>query len=113
VRQEPEPGRRVDSGSSINLWVSTGPTSPDAKPAAKSEESRPSKAKHTGKVHVTVPAEPLISQVRIVVRDDQGEHTVYDQTHYAGDVVDQTVSGLGETQVEVFINDQSVQKRTL
>jgi serine/threonine-protein kinase len=117
TRQEPEPGQHVDSGAAVNLWISSGPPPENSgrKAAANAggTDNGDEKARKTGRVRVKVPASPRVSSVRIVVTDDRGPQTVYNQLHNPGDVVDETVSGVGHVTIEVFVNDQSVQKKVL
>lgn len=119
LSQDPAPGRRVPTGTKINLAVSRGPQEekeepppkPEAKPAAGSEATPvPHKL---GRVRITVPATPPRSWVRVVIIDDNGERTVYNQMHYAGEVIVRNVEGVGKTTIEVFLNDEKVETKTL
>jgi hypothetical protein len=42
-------------------------------------------------VRVAIPADGGTQEVRVVVRDSDGEHTVYTQSHAPGDLVDEDV----------------------
>ncbi|MBI5832402.1 MAG: PASTA domain-containing protein [Armatimonadetes bacterium] len=115
IKQEPEAGRRVESGAQVNLWVSTGPDDKRRRGADAEQAKDPNAGKplRKGKVRVTVPASDSICWVKIVVHDVNGEQIVYNKVHNAGDTVSRAVEGHGTTSVEVFLNDQLVQKKDL
>lgn len=115
ISQNPGPGRRVESGTPVDMKVSTGPPNGRevAPPPASSSNSTDQKPHKVGKVRIVVPSDPKVSWVKIVIRDDDGERTVYNKLHYAGDVVRQTVEGVGETVVEVYLNNNQVQSKVL
>jgi eukaryotic-like serine/threonine-protein kinase len=114
--QYPEPGQSFRRSEPINLIVSKGPqpladatdpsqlppppprTPPSLNPEAAEESiTNPPKApevpmvSRTVAVRVAIPADGDAKEVRIVVRDAEGEHTVYRQTHAPGDLIDETV----------------------
>ena len=49
--------------------------------------------------------------VRIDVTDDEGQRTVYSETHNPGEVVTQTVDGKGKMLIEVYFGDKLLLKR--
>ncbi|MBI2300581.1 MAG: hypothetical protein HYU66_16850, partial [Armatimonadetes bacterium] len=117
--QDPAPGRRVTTGTKVNLTVSRGPEEPkeepDARPQAKppAGTETPATPHKLGRVRITVPATPPRSWVRVVIIDDNGERTVYNQMHYAGEVIVRNVEGVGKTTIEVYLNDEKVETKTL
>lgn len=125
ISQDIGPGRKVAPQTKISLKVSTGPREQerdkpsDSQPAADDEthttpEGGPQvKVKRVGKVRITVPSQANLTTVKIVVKDEQGPRTVYNQLHYAGDVVQTDIEGTGETVVEVWFNDQRVETKVL
>lgn len=119
LSQSPGPGRRVPAGIPVAMYVSSGPETPEEaaptviRPGQPVEEPAEAGAKKVGRVKITVPGEPNITWVKIVVRDDDGERTVYNELRYAGDVVLKNVEGRGETVVEVFLNGHKVQSKVL
>jgi hypothetical protein len=111
--QYPEPDETFRRSDPINLIVSKGPqpsgeTSlpeqlpppPQVTPPIPSEQpsfSDPAASpdvtlvSRAVQVRVAIPADGGKQEVRVIVRDADGEHTVYRQTHNAGDVLDETV----------------------
>jgi serine/threonine-protein kinase len=113
--QYPEPGQSFRRSEPINLIVSKGPqplgnvANPSVLPPlpprpapgmiVDPEEAitNPPKApevpmvSRTIAVRVAIPADGDAQEVRVVVRDAEGEHTVYRQTHSPGDLIDEVV----------------------
>jgi serine/threonine-protein kinase len=113
--QYPEPGESFRRSVPINLIVSKGrqplgnvanpsvlpppPPRPAPGMTVDPEEAitNPPKApevpmvSRTIAVRVAIPADGDAQEVRIVVRDAEGEHTVYRQTHSPGDLIDEVV----------------------
>lgn len=75
--------------------------------------SEPSGTPHYGTVNISVPSGASNQHVQIVVSDDNGSRTVYDQTHRGGDSISQSVSGTGKTRVQVYLNNSLVQDQYL
>jgi serine/threonine-protein kinase len=111
--QYPEPGDSFRRSDPINLIVSRGPQPtgeapnpaqlpppPEVTPQTPVDEpsfSNPAVApdatlvSRAVQVRVVIPADGTQQEVRVIVRDADGEHTVYRQSHNPGDVVDETV----------------------
>jgi serine/threonine-protein kinase len=123
ISQDIGPGRKVAPGTKVSLKVSTGPReaagSSERKPADdeatddQPETDQQVKVKKVGRVRITVPAQANLTTVKVVIKDDNGERTVYNELHYAGDVVQTDVEGTGETVVEVYLNGQRVETKVL
>ncbi len=123
ISQDIGPGRKVAPGTKVSLKVSQGPEEqePSSGESAVDDETtgqppadQPVKVKKVGRVRITVPSQASLTEVKIVVKDDTGEaRTVYNQMHYAGDVVQTDVEGTGETVVEVYLNGQRVETKVL
>ena len=125
ISQDVGPGRKIPPGTKISLKVSKGSEAEardeasDREPAVDSEPTKPDegpqvKVKRVGRVRIVVPSQPSLTQVKIVVKDDSGEErTVYNELHYAGDVVQTNVEGTGNTVVEVYLNGQKVETKVL
>ncbi|MCC7495128.1 MAG: PASTA domain-containing protein [Fimbriimonadaceae bacterium] len=128
IKQDPGPGRKVASGSAINLKVSSGPPSATPAEPGKAAVTEPGKAappgdaaakaavkvKKVGRVRITVPSSPRLTWVKIVVRDDEGEKVAYNELKYAGDSVLKTVEGVGQNVVvEVYLNGTRVETKVL
>jgi len=113
VKQEPAAATRVDAGTVVNLWVSFGAVPEETtRPKSRGKDGE-TVDKRAGRVRIACPADPALSWVRIVVRDDDGDHVVYNELHKAGDVIEKRVEGVGQTVVEVYINDTPVEKKVL
>ncbi len=135
--QYPEPLTPFRRTDPINLLVSRGPQPieapepaqlpppPARDPAAESEApasltapaTPPEVAMVSRVVHVRValPADGSSQEVRVVVRDPDGERTVYQHTHAPGDLVDEDVQVTrpqGTTaEVRIFVNGQLRKKQ--
>lgn len=129
--QFPEAGQTFRRSETISLVISKGPqprngedtdlgTTEPAPPvsnpenpgweAAPTAEPREVMVERTVKIRVAIPVNGQESNVRIVVRDSEGEHTVYNEMHQPGDLVDQTVlvtRPQGSTAlIRVYVNDE-------
>lgn len=88
-------------------------------PAATPEPSGGAEAKVVRAVviRVGVPADGPRERVRIVVRDDSGERTVYSRQHNPGDVIGRTVrvtrSQNSKALIRVYVGDQLVKEQSL
>jgi hypothetical protein len=114
--QYPEPGQSFQRNEPITLIVSLGPQLSDlpsepaqlppppprrsptddtgsSSPLSTQSTDTPEVALVSRTVHVRVaiPADGSSKEVRVVVRDSDGEHTVYNHMHAAGDLVDEDV----------------------
>ncbi|HEX8235095.1 MAG TPA: protein kinase [Abditibacteriaceae bacterium] len=114
--QFPEPGQSFQRNEPITLIVSLGPQLSDlsSEPAqlppppprsSPTEDFAPSSplstqstdtpevalVSRTVHVRVAIPADGGSQEVRVVVRDSDGEHTVYSHMHAPGDLVDEDV----------------------
>lgn len=120
LSQNPGAGRRVDVGTKVDLYVSAGPPEGESEPARRVGRSdpvvdapAPGREQRVGTVLIPVPSKPDLSTIRIVLRDENGEQTVFDEICHAGDLVRQTVRGVGRSTVEVYINDRKVKEQDL
>lgn len=89
--QRPSPGEDISRGSPVNLILSSGIKNPHGAPIKE----------HV--VHFTVPA-PERTEVTIIVVDDNGERLAYREFHEPGEVVQQTVIGVGDTTVLTYLD---------
>ncbi|MDQ3815513.1 MAG: protein kinase [Armatimonadota bacterium] len=114
--QYPQPGEPYSRTDSISLVISKGPQpsgdvediaplppppdprvvpeDPATQPIAEPKEDEApdtTLVSRTVRVRVAIPADGPRQDVQIIVRDADGEHTVYRRTHAAGDLVDETI----------------------
>jgi serine/threonine-protein kinase len=123
--QFPEPGDTFRRSDPINLIVSKGPQPtgevadpgqmpppPQVTPQTPVEEPSfgdPAVApdvtlvSRAVQVRVAIPSDGNQQEVRVIVRDADGEHTVYRQTHNPGDIVDETVQVTREQGVSAVV----------
>lgn len=98
----PAPGTRMSRGSSVRLLISRGQKPKD----------EPLDELRTTVVTVDLPADGTDPQnVRIVVNDDEGERTVYEQEHAPGDTLTEAVQGVGNMHIKVYYGAQLVLTR--
>jgi serine/threonine-protein kinase len=127
--QYPEPGDSFRRSDPINLIVSKGPQvsgdinvpgqlpppplvtpqAPDEQPSFSNpvEEPDVTLVSRAVQVRVAIPSDGNKQEVRVIVRDADGEHTVYRQTHNPGALIDETVQVTREqgttAQVRIYV----------
>ena len=114
--QYPEPGEAFSRSEPINLIVSKGPQPssfapdpaqlpPPPAPPSISDDTSSNQLPITSnepapkvpmvsrsvRVRVAIPSNGPAQEVRVVVSDADGEHTIYHRTHQPGDLVDQLI----------------------
>ncbi|MHB9037868.1 MAG: protein kinase domain-containing protein [Armatimonadota bacterium] len=112
VSQDPPAGVRRAPGSAIDLVISNGP-----KPESDSESSTatPSGQSRRFKVNVEVPADADGEQdVQIIVSDDRGETTAYQETRQPGDRFTEIVTAYGNRPtIKVYVGGELVKDETI
>jgi serine/threonine-protein kinase len=108
IGHAPKPGQEVPRGADVELWVSKGPQpSPGPDELGEQEDTT-----RQTEMDYIVPPGANIQEVRIVVRDQRGERTVYRAFHQPGDRVSQLVSGQGpDVVVQLYLSGLLVQER--
>ena len=101
VSQEPRAGLPVIDGSSVDLVVSSG---------LKNEEDAPV---YTPGSRIPVPAGPSEQQITINVEDNNGEYTVYDETHNPGDRVYKRLHTVGSTVISIYIDGELIREEKI
>jgi serine/threonine-protein kinase len=110
VGHAPKPDQKVPRGTIVDLWVSKG-QAPEIDLIGDHVDSAEERSTQIG---YTVPPGATLQEVRIVVRDERGEQTVYRQFHRPGERVTQIVSGKGpEIVVRVFLSGLLVREKTI
>ena len=134
--QYPEPGQSVSRSEPLNLIVSRGSQqlealqsqtddTADNGPGEEDYLPDPSAAATPGdvpmvsrvvQVRVTVPARGGNREVRIVVRDGNGENTVYQRTHAPGELVEEYIKVTrpqrgDKALIRVFLDDKLLQEQ--
>ena len=106
VSQSPEPGLMRVPGSSVSLVISLGPK-PDVGPP---DEVAPMGRERRFKVAVEVPGDAQgLQEVKIIVVDDRGETTVYQEYHDPGDTFTESVTTYGSaSRIAVYVGEQLV-----
>ncbi|MBP2644815.1 MAG: prkC [Firmicutes bacterium] len=95
--QSPVPGSEVVEGSTIDLTV------------AKSASGATKRAV----VQITVPEGAARQVVQIVLTDTNGRRVAYESAHKPGDRIEQSVEGVGQVKVQVYINGTLLQEQLL
>ncbi|GAB6100692.1 Stk1 family PASTA domain-containing Ser/Thr kinase [Halanaerocella petrolearia] len=99
IAQQPESGNKLLEGSTVKLIISQGIRNPYDAPVK------------TSKVRTYIPPGKK-SEVKIVVKDDNGRRIVYQQTHQPEDKVEQQVVTVGSAVIQVYIDGQlNIEKR--
>ena len=95
----------------VNIALSQGPK-PEEIPADESG-ANPQVGRRDFDVEFNVPADsPDPSRVKIVVIDQMGRSTVYDEELHPGDPVNTTVYGYGDrVEIRVYLNGDEVSRR--
>ncbi len=103
VGQEPAGGRKLAWGEKVNLVVSGGPhfgqlLGPDGEVLL------------LRRLRVVVPIGPIVQRVRITLTDGQQVRTIYDRIHRPGDEIAADLPAAPGDRVEVYIEDQRVER---
>ncbi|OCL27929.1 serine/threonine protein kinase [Orenia metallireducens] len=93
IAQKPTTGTKIMEGSTVQLIVSTGIRNP-----------RGSEIKDR-KIRFNIPPGDE-KKVEFVVRDDNGQRTVYDQVHQPGDTVVKDVIIVGPGTIRIYLDGQ-------
>ena len=110
IWQKPPAKSRVPKGSKVQLRISGGP-----RPSYGLLEEPPTgPAEHKyADVNVEVPDDGEHHQVKVVVWDDEGQRVAYDRRLFGGATLRRRVRGLGSVTIQVFVDDELVEQRTL
>lgn len=113
VSQQPVPGTRVPRGSGVQVHVSLGPA-PRSVPEWREPggDERASEPRYL-RVEAVTPDDGHDHRVRIVIWDYDGERVVYEKVRGPGVTVQRRVRGVGLITVQVFIDDDLVEQKTL
>ena len=96
--QNPIAASEVSEGGVIDLIVAKAPISTAAK---------------KGTVQITVPEGAIRQAVQIIVTDNNGRRTIYENVHKPGDKIEKTVEGIGQVRVQVYSNGVLLQEQTI
>ncbi|MBP2626452.1 MAG: serine/threonine protein kinase with sensor(s) [Firmicutes bacterium] len=97
IGQNPTPATEVSEGTIVDLIVSKAATNTAKKVA----------------VQITVPEGAIRQAVQIVVTDNNGRRTIYENVHKPGDKIEKTVEGIGQVRVQVYSNGILLQEQTI
>lgn len=97
LSQSPEAGKEVLAETAIDLTV------------AKADSAK----RKTTKLELTVPDGADKQVVRIVVTDANGRRTAYENVHQPGDKIVKTLDGQGDLRLQIYINGNLVQEKTI
>ncbi|MBC7329188.1 PASTA domain-containing protein [bacterium] len=112
ISQSPAPNSRVAKGTAVYLKVSLGPPVEATPPSVSQVPSEGEKKSAT--VRFVVPDKAESHKITIEVEDAEGIHTVYDNVHKPGDLIDQQVEGVGtEVTIRVYIDENLVKEEVL
>jgi len=95
IQQSPNPGTNVQQGSRVDLVI-----------------NNPDGSKKNQTVSVVVPAGPEKQEVKIIVRDNNGQKIVYDAYHSPGDHIERNIQGQGNISVQIYVADSLFDERT-
>ena len=96
-------GRKLARGEKVNLVVSGGPNFGQLLgPAGEVLLLR--------RLRVVVPVGPIVQRVRVTLDHDRTEKTIYDRIHRPADEITVDLTGAPGDRVEVYIEDQRVER---
>ncbi len=103
VTQEPAAGRKLARGDKVNLVVSGGPNfgqllGPDGEVLL------------LRRVRVVVPVGPMVQRVRVTLNHDWMVKTIYDRIHHPGDEITVDFTVAPGDRVDVYIENQRVER---
>ncbi len=103
VGQEPAVGRKLARGEKVKLVVSGGPNFGQLLgPAGEVLLLR--------RLRVVVPVGPIVQRVRITITGGQQVRTIYDRIHRPADEIAVDLTGASGDRVEVYIENQRVER---
>ena len=97
IEQSVPEGAEAEEGTSVDLLVSSGPG-----PVQKNRI-----------VELELPADKDMYNVVIIVHDDKGDRTAYDETHNGNDTVYAGIDYYGKGSAEVYLDGKKYQNITL
>lgn len=110
LEQDPAKGEKVRRGSSVDLIISKGP----APPVEVVEDPSRGAGVRSADIDLVIPPGASLQEVRITVRDDDGERNAYVGNHGPGERITQTVTGRGGTiRIQVFLSGLLIQERAI
>ncbi|MCE5315555.1 MAG: protein kinase [Armatimonadota bacterium] len=114
ISQDPPAGIRRAPGAAIDLVISNGPK-PESESDSSSESASSESRSHRYKVNVEVPADADGDQeVQIVVVDDHGETTAYQETRQPGDKFSEIVTAYGSSPtIKIYVGGELVKDITM
>lgn len=110
IWQKPPAKSRIPKGSKVQLRISMG-----AKPSyglLEEESSSPAERKYAD-VEVKVPDDNTRHEVKIVVWDDEGQRVAYQRRLWGGSTLHRRVRGVGSVTIQVFVDEELVEQKTL
>jgi serine/threonine-protein kinase len=114
VRQSPGPGTRLMRGDAVELVISLGPEPTEdlsTPPEASTDNTETNAQPRTFHVKFEVPVGRENQMVQITVVDDYGENVVYSDIGHPGDVIKQSVQGIGKKiAIRIYIDDKLIQE---
>ena len=123
VAMTPAAGTQIQHGDAVGVTIAVRPTSngtpaPPPQPIVTATPPQPAPVVGVGSdagqrvahIKLVVPAGPPHQLVKIVVIDQQGVHVVYQGNRSPGENIEQDVTGVGYTIVQVYIDDRLIQE---
>jgi serine/threonine-protein kinase len=108
ISQEPAGGRKANRGSGIELTVSAGEA-----PTISIERQDGQGDTRSAQVEVYLDPDGSRHQVKIVMRDDTGGGLIHDESHAPGETVTESVTGVGRTTIQVFIDGVKAEEQRI
>lgn len=113
IAQQPGSDTRVPRGSGVQVRVSTGPAPRSIPDRASPGDGESISEPRYLRVEAITPSDGHDHRVRIVVWDEGGERVAYDRVRSPGETVRRRVRGVGLVTVQVFVDDELVEQKTL
>ena len=110
IWQKPPAKSRVPKGSKVQLRISGGPR--PSYGLLEEEPTGPVEPKYAD-VNVEVPDDGERHQVKVVVWDDEGQRVAYERRLSGGTTLRRRVRGVGSVTIQVFVDDELVEQKTL
>jgi len=103
LTQQPAAGRKLARGERIDLVVSGGPNFGQLRgPNGEVLLLR--------RLRVVVPVGPIVQRVRVTLTGGQQVRTIYDRIHHPGDEITVDVTATPGDRIDVYIEDQRVER---
>ncbi|MGM0602758.1 MAG: Stk1 family PASTA domain-containing Ser/Thr kinase [Bacillota bacterium] len=100
ISQNYNPGERLPEGTPVDLIISRGLLNPENAEI------------HNSSIKVNI-NNTKATEVKIIVKDNSGEDTVYSAVHQPGESVTRNITSVGPTEIQIYFNDRLIRTENI